>query len=405
MKNNNIANVGGGAAGLMAAGFAARQDNKVTIFEKWNIGKKVLISGNGRCNLTNKCDVKELVRNTVTNGKFLYNAFYSFTSQQTIDFFNKLGLATKVERGNRVFPLSDNSVDVLKALKKFLAGKKIKIKYETVIGIKKEEKFKILTASHKSYEFDKVIITTGGKSFPGTGSTGDGYKFARELGHSIIEPKPALVPLKVKDKWLKELNQLKLKNVKAVILNKNKEIVYENFGELYFRDNYIDGPIIITASSVIDKIADKILSIDLKPALDEKKLDRRLIREFNCNRFYKNVLKNLIPLKMINLFIKFSHIPAQKKVNQITKAERYRIIKLLKNFRIHLQARMGFSRAIVTSGGIPVNEINPKTLESKICKGLYFAGEVIDVDALTGGFNLQIAWSTGYVAGKSAGEK
>ena len=411
-KQYDVMVIGGGAAGLMAAGTAASAGKRVVLLEKNPVlGKKLLITGKGRCNLTNYCDVNELITNTPTNGKFLTNAFYRFTAFDSLTFFNNIGLETKIERGNRVFPKSDKAIDVVQKLIKYNSSNKVEIIHSAVLNVQRfGQIFAAKLIDGEVIRAEKMIIATGGKSYPGTGSTGDGYKFARSFGHSVTGFKPALVPLEAMEfepqnsrVRVPALQGLSLKNAAIKITNKDNKKVYEDFGELLFTHFGVSGPVILSASSHLSSINDHILSIDLKPALNEETLDLRLQREFkeNSNKQFQNVLKHLLPSKMIPVFIILSQVSAEKKVHQINRTERLNILKLFKNFKIKLDKFRSIKEAIITSGGVNVSEINPKTMESKLVPGLYFAGEIIDVDAYTGGFNLQIAWSTGYVAGGS----
>jgi predicted flavoprotein YhiN len=446
MQNYDVIVIGGGAAGLMAAGTAAKRGRKTLLIEKNPVlGKKLLITGKGRCNLTNYCDVPELIENILRNGKFLINAFYKFSSYDTISFFSDLGLETKIERGNRVFPVSDKAKDVVERMIKYTIGNGVEVIHNAAREIMKfGNLFAVKLINDDVFRSEKIIIATGGKSYPGTGSTGDGYKFARQLGHKITRFKPSLVPIEAREflnscEWLKtfamvadqisnnidektptitevsqaqpsvrsyhvsDLQGLSLKNCAIKIYDKNNKKVYEDFGEMLFTHFGVSGPIILSASSHVKKIEEHTLVFDLKPALDEEKLDLRLQRDFkeNSNKEYQNILKNLLPSKMIPIFIELSGIPAKMKVHQIKREDRKIIVSLLKNLAIKLEKFRPIKEAIITSGGVEVKEINPKTMESKLVPGLYFAGEVIDVDGHTGGFNLQIAWSTGFVAGSS----
>ncbi len=402
-----IAIIGGGAAGMMAAILAAQNGAKVTILEKNEIlGKKILISGKGRCNITNFCEPKEVIANTPTNSKFLYNSLFQFNSFDVVDFFNRNGLETKIERGNRVFPVSDNAADVVKILTAKLKKIDVTIIYQAAKDILRVGKiFAIKLANGEVLRAEKLIIATGGKSYPGTGSTGDGYKFARKFGHKINKFKPSLVPIETTEKWVTELQGLSLKNASIKIYDANNKIVYDDFGEMLFTHFGVSGPLILSASSHLHKVENHKLIIDLKPALTEEKLNIRIQRDFaeNPKKQFETVLKLFLPKKMIPIFIKFTGISANKQVNQISKTERKCLLHFLKNLEIKLSKLRSIKEAIITSGGVDVKEINPKTMESKIEKNLFFAGEIIDVDAYTGGFNLQIAWSTGFVAGKSAG--
>ncbi|MBR3162659.1 MAG: NAD(P)/FAD-dependent oxidoreductase [Clostridia bacterium] len=412
--------IGGGPAGMMAAIAAAESGNKVILIEKMNsLGRKLLISGKGRCNITSSLDMDEFIKNIPGNGKFLYSSFQNFTNQDIIELLKKQGLETKVERGNRVFPVTDKSVDVLKCFTKKLKELDVKIMLNTQVKeilVHDEESKSIKGVKIESGEeilADKVIIATGGKSYPLTGSTGDGYKFAQELGHTITTIRPSLVPLECFEKDIcKNMQGLSLKNVKIKIQDEEKnKLIYEDFGEMLFTHFGVSGPTILSSSAhlVRYKNIEELLKskniklhIDLKPALTEEKLDERILRDFEKekNKQFKNSLDKLLPQKMISIVINLSEINPEKKINEITKQERAKLVKLLKNFELHISRFRTIDEAIVTSGGINIKEINPKTMESKIVKGLYFAGEVIDVDAYTGGFNLQIAYSTGYTAGK-----
>ena len=407
--------IGGGPAGMMAA-ITAKENHKgdeVIILEKnSSLGKKLLITGKGRCNITSSLDVSEFIKNIPGNGMFLYSAFQKFTNEDIIDFLNKNGVETKVERGNRVFPVSDKSKDVLYAFEKELKRLHVKIKFNTeVLDIVKEEKFIIKTNKGK-IEADKLIIATGGKSYSVTGSTGDGYEFAKKFGHTIKEIKASLVPLEIKEQEeCKNMQGLSLRNVSIKIkdINKNKSI-YEDFGEMLFTHFGVSGPIVLSGSAhlIRYKNIEELLKqnkvklyIDLKPALTEEQLDLRIRRDFEefKNKEFKNSLFDLLPKKMVEFIIEKSNINPNKKVNEITKEERKQLVKLLKNVEFTIKNTRPVEEAIITAGGINVKEINPSTMESKLVKDLYFAGEVIDVDAYTGGFNLQIAYSTGFVAG------
>ncbi|WP_242939248.1 BaiN/RdsA family NAD(P)/FAD-dependent oxidoreductase [Tepidibacter thalassicus] len=391
---------------MLAAATAGSKGKDVILIEKNDIlGKKLLITGKGRCNITNDCDIEELIENVPVNGKFLYSAFYTFTNADVVNLFNKLGVKTKVERGKRVFPVSDKSRDVVKALERYMRQNNVKIiKGEVSKVISKENKIsQVVLNNGKIIKCDSVIIATGGLSYPQTGSTGDGYKFARENGHTVTKIKPSLVPLEVKEEWVKKINGLTLKNVSIYVLNKKNKKIYDDFGEMNFTNYGVSGPVILSASSYmgdIEKEKYKII-IDLKPALSEEKLDKRIQRDFEkySTKHFSNSLNDLLPKKIIPVIIELSKIPANKVVNQISKQERKNLVKLLKNITLEVKKYRPIKEAIITSGGIKIDEINPSTMESKIIKGLFFAGEVIDVDAYTGGFNLQIAFSTGYLAG------
>ncbi len=412
MKNEVIV-IGAGPAGLMAAIQAAKNsDNNVTIIEKnEKIGKKLFITGKGRCNITNASDLDNIFSNIVTNKKFLYSAFYTFTNDQVIDFFEELGLRTKVERGNRVFPVSDKSSDVISflsnELKRLSINLVLKTKVERINISDKEKKVQSVTLDNKNtIKADKIIVATGGNSYQTTGSNGDGYKLLKDLGHTINDIYPALVPLEVKEDNIKQLQGLSLKNIEASLII-GKKVVYKEFGEMLFTHFGVSGPALLSGSSYITKDLAKgnlvKLSIDLKPALTEKQLDDRILRDFSelTNKDYKNSLDKLLPKKLIPIVIERSEINPNKKVNEITKEERRQLIETIKNFSFTISKTRGFNEAIITKGGINVNEINPANMESKIVSGLFVIGELLDIDALTGGYNLQVAWSTGYLAGIS----
>ena len=422
--------IGGGPAGMMSAISASKKGHQVTLIEKMpTLGRKLLITGKGRCNITSSLDMSKFIENTPTNGKFLYSCFQNFTNQDMIEFLKEQGLEVKEERGNRIFPITDKSQDVLKCFTDKLKEQKIKIKYNTKaieLLVTKNEKqkeennlkiegVKILNQNReKILKADKVILATGGKSYPLTGSTGDGYRLAKKVGHTITELRPSLIPLETYDlETCKKLQGLTLKNVAITITDteKNKKI-YEDFGEMIFTHFGVSGPIILSASAHLTRYKNNlekmknrkiILKIDLKPALSEEKLEERIIRDFKelKNKQFKNSLDKLLPQKMIPIILKKSEIQENKKVNEITKEERKQLVHLLKNLKIEVKGFRPIEEAIITSGGISTKEINPKTMESKIVKGLYFAGEIIDVDSYTGGFNLQITYSTGYTAGNS----
>lgn len=409
--------IGGGPAGMLAGISAAENGNKVIILEKMEkTGKKLLITGKGRCNITNNGDLDEFMKNIPENSKFLFSSFNQYSNKDIINLLNSEGVSTKVERGGRVFPVSDKSIDVLEALKRKLKKLDVEIKtnFEVTKILTENGIAKGIEGKNKEQLFaDKVILATGGMSYPVTGSTGDGYKMAKELGHTVTEIKPSLVPLisTGKSKELcQEMQGLSLKNIAIKIKCEDKEI-YNDFGEMLFTHFGVSGPVILSASAVLVRYKNitklmqenKVkLVIDLKPALDNQKLDHRFLRDFEelKNKEFKNSLEKLLPRKMINTFIKLTGIDPEKRVNVITKEERKTIVNTLKNFEITLNGFGSIDEAIITKGGIGLKEINPKTMESKIIKGLYFAGEIMDLDAFTGGFNLQIAWSTGYSAGK-----
>lgn len=405
--------VGGGAAGMMAAVFAARQGGKVHLLEKnEKLGKKLFITGKGRCNLTNAADIEELFNAVVSNPKFLYSSFYSFTNDQTIDFFEELGVKTKVERGGRVFPQSDHSSDVISALSRELSRLGVEVSLNTKVKeliVEEGRVTGVLLASGKKMVSDAVIVASGGISYPSTGSTGDGYRFAKECGHKVTELLPSLVPMEVKEWYAKELMGLSLRNIEIRITDGKKKL-YEEFGEMLFTHYGVTGPVILSASSVVGKGLKKkelTLHIDLKPALTEEQLDRRVLREFeaNQNRQFKNSVDSLFPAKLKPVMVELSGIPEEKKVNEITREERSRFVHLIKDLTMTLTGLRGYNEAIITKGGVSVREIDPGSMESKNVEGLYFAGEVLDLDAVTGGYNLQIAWSTGYLAGINAAQE
>lgn len=397
-----IAVIGGGASGLMAAGTAAFYGSDVTIFEKNRIlGRKLLITGKGRCNVTNNCSMEEFMNNIPSNNKFLYGAFSNFTSEDTMNFFEDLGVKLKTERGNRVFPVSDRSADIVNALKKYIKNNNVKVTHDEVLSVTKEENSFWVTSSKGKSLFDKIIVATGGKSYPDTGSTGFGYKIAEDFGHSIMPIKPSLVPLVIEEDTCKKLQGLSLKNITLSLYKENK-LIYSELGEMLFTHFGMSGPLVLSASSHIKDLNSRYnITIDLKPGLDEKKLDERILRDFsqNLNRDFSNSLSKLLPQKLIPEIVKLSKIPFDKKVNAITKEERQNLCYLMKNMQFTVKDFRPIDEAIITSGGVNTKEINPKTMESKMCEGLYFCGEVIDVDGYTGGFNLQIAFSTGYLAG------
>ena len=435
--------IGGGPAGMLAAISSAKSGNEVTILEKMNmLGKKLLITGKGRCNITSSIPIEDFIKNIPGNGMFMYSSFNNFNNTDIIKMLEEEGVKTKVERGNRVFPVSDKSQDVQKALIKVIDKLNVKVilnanveeilvKPKKIAETKEIEEKKqnikelgekvaygvkaIIDGKNNTILADKIILATGGKSYPGTGSTGDGYKMAKKLGHTIIDVKPSLVPLTVRKSYdlelCREMQGLSLKNVRIQIkdIQKNK-IIYEDFGEMLFTHFGVSGPIILSGSSHLRRYKDIeellknekiVLSIDLKPALAEEILDERILRDFEQekNKEFKNSLDKLLPKKMIEPIIKLSGIVPNKKVNEITKKERKHLVQILKNLEIILDGFRPIDEAIITAGGISIKEINPKTMESKLIKNLYFAGEIIDVDAYTGGFNLQIAYSTGYTAG------
>lgn len=402
-----IAVVGAGPAGLLAAATAAGYGAEVTLFERnEKPGKKLYITGKGRCNLTNLCSPNDFLSKVVSNPKFLYSAIFSFAPEDTVDLVERFGTPTKVERGNRVFPLSDKASDVTRALVRNCESVGVEFLYENVESIASDNGKLTVKTAKGAILFDRVILACGGVSYPSTGSNGDGYKLAKALGHTIVKPTPALVPLFLIDD-VSMLEGLSLKNVTASITDGNK--TYSQFGEMLFTAKGVSGPIILSLSSLInrvDSVSKLCLSIDLKPALDFDKLDKRVLADFDKfkNKQFKNALDELLPKSLIPFVIARSEILPNKPVNSISKTERERLVSTIKSLSFRIKALGPIEAGIVTAGGISVSEINPKTMESKLVKGLYFAGEMIDVDAFTGGYNIQIALSTGYVAGKSAGE-
>lgn len=416
----NVIVIGGGPAGMMAAITAAEYGNNVTIIEKnSDFGKKLLITGKGRCNITSSLYMSEFIKNTPGNGQFLYSAFQNYTNTDIIDFLKNQGLEVKEERGNRIFPVTDKSIDVLNCFKSKINELKIKKLFNTrvqkilvqngeVLGVRTEKEI---------IQTDKIILATGGKSYPLTGSTGDGYLIAKNIGHKVTEIRPSLVPLVIYEKnECKEMQGLSLRNVGIKIIDESKnKLIYEDFGEMIFTHFGISGPTILSGSAHLVRYKEidnlmkeqKIkLQIDLKPALTEEQLDERILRDFKefKNKQFKHALDKLLPQKMIPIVIEKTKINEEKRVNEITKEERRNLVKLLKKFELTIKDFRPVEEAIITSGGINIKEINPKTMESKLVKGLYFAGEIIDVDSYTGGFNLQIAYSTGYTAGMHVGD-
>ena len=405
----NVVITGGGPAGMMAAITAARRGFKVKLVEKnEKLGKKLFITGKGRCNITNAGDSEDLFNSIVTNRKFMFSSFNGFSNYDTLGFFDDLGLHIKIERGNRVFPESDHSSDVIGALNRELKRLSVDVRLNTEVkdiivnGGKATGVVVKCSGKESTIQADNVIVATGGNSYQSTGSTGDGYRFARKLGHSVTPIVPALVPFNVAEDWESDLQGLSLKNVSIVVLDGKQEI-YSDFGEMLFTHFGVSGPLILSASSfAARRIKEHPLKlvIDLKPALSQEQLDERILRDFDeeKNKAFKNSLDKLLPKKMIPVIVRLSDIDGNKKVNEITKQERQKLVSLIKGLELTITGLRGFNEAIITQGGINVREINPTTMESKLVKNLYFAGEVLDVDALTGGFNLQIAWSTGYAA-------
>ena len=408
--------IGGGPAGMMAAISAAENKNEVILIEKNSLlGKKLLITGKGRCNITNSIDIDEFIPNIPGNGKFLYSAFKNFTNEDIINLLKEEGLKVKTERGNRVFPVTDNSKDVLNCFIKRLKKLKVKILLNTKVDnliVENNKACGVVTNKGNIYA-EKIILATGGKSYSATGSTGDGYRMAKQLGHEIVKIRGSLVPLVADKKICSRLQGLSLRNVKIKMTDiDDKKCIYEDFGEMIFTHFGVSGPTILSGSAHLlryKNIEEKLnnsnikLFVDLKPALDKEQLNFRILRDFseNINKEFKNSLDKLLPQKLIPVIVDLSGIKENKKVNEITKEERLRLIDLLKNFEVNINGFRSVEDAIVTAGGVSINQINPKTMESKIINNLYFAGEIIDVDAYTGGFNLQIAYSTGFTAGKN----
>ena len=401
--------IGGGAAGMMASVFAARNGHEVHIFEKnEKTGKKLYITGKGRCNLTNACKMDTLFAGICSNEKFLYSAFYGFTNQDAMNFFEDAGVELKVERGSRVFPKSDRSADVLDGLRRQMKQAGVQVHLHTEVADVITEGGRavgICLSDGRKIIGDAVVVATGGLSYASTGSTGDGYRFAEKLGHKVIPCQPALVPFNIREHFVKELQGLSLKNVDICIRNGKKEL-YREFGEMLFTHFGVSGPLILTASSFVGKLVAKqelSLVLDLKPALTLEQLDQRILRDFeeHKNKAFKNAVTGLFPAKLIPVMISLSGINTEKKVHEISREERQHFAYLIKNLEMTITGLRGFEEAIITRGGISVKEINPSTMESKLIPNLYFIGEVLDLDAVTGGFNLQIAWSTAYAAGNA----
>lgn len=410
MADRKVIVIGAGAAGMMAAYSSALCGNKVTVFERnEKAGKKLFITGKGRCNITNDSDVETILNNIITNRKFMYSAIYSFSNEDVKAFFEENGLHLKVERGNRIFPVSDKSSDVINTLKKALRNENVEIEYNILVKdlVVEDNTVKgvVLKDGRKVYA-DKVIMATGGMSYPMTGSDGKGFDILRKYGHTITDLSPALVPMNVKEEFAKELQGLSLKNVDISFYRNevDKKPVYEEFGEMLFTHFGISGPIVLSGSSVAGKYLKEgnlIARIDLKPALSKEQLDDRILREFTngINKDIVNVMDNLLPKKLIPVMLDYCEIESHKKVNSISKEERNRMVEAFKGLKLTITSLRGFNEAIITQGGIKVKEVDPGTMESKIISNLYLAGEMLDVDALTGGYNLQIAWSTGRLAG------
>lgn len=405
--------IGGGAAGMFAAITAARCGHQVFLYEKnEKLGKKLFITGKGRCNLTNACDIDTLFSSVVTNSRFLYSSFYGFTNQDAVDFFEGIGLRTKVERGNRVFPCSDHSSDVIRSLEREMGRLGVELHLNTeVTGVADENGVfsHVILRDGSRVTGDACIVATGGLSYQTTGSTGDGYRFARQAGHQVTECMPSLVPMEVKESWPARLQGLSLRNVRASIYDGRKK-VYDDFGEMLFTHYGVSGPLMLSASSIVaERLQKKELQlyIDLKPALSDETLHQRVLRDFeeNQNKQFKNAVGKLFPARLAPVMIELSGIPSEKKVNIISREERQEFVRLIRRLPVTLTGLRGYNEAVITKGGVKVREIDPATMESKLVKGLYFVGEVLDVDALTGGFNLQIAWSTAYAAGTAIGKE
>ena len=427
--------IGGGAAGMMAAVFAAKSGAAVELYEKnEKLGKKLYITGKGRCNLTNDCGVEELLQHVCVNGKFLYSGFYGFTAQDAMAFFQEAGTPVKTERGGRVFPVSDHACDVTAALERKMRQYGVKIHLNTEVkGLLLEEgRTAGIRLSGREERFDRVIVATGGLSYPVTGSTGDGYRFAQEAGHEVTKCFPALVPMNVKEAWVKELQGLSLRNVRISIREmpdvggdrqsipgggpegkakrqRGKGVLYEEFGEMLFTHFGVSGPLMLTASSYVGKLLRERplgMSIDLKPALTRGQLDARVLRDFEAspNKSFKNVVSGLFPAKLLPVMVSLSGIQPEKKAHLITREERLGFVDRIRNLELTLTGLRDYREAVITRGGVAVQGVNPSTMESRLTPGLYFAGEVLDLDAVTGGYNLQIAWSTGYLAGTAAGK-
>lgn len=402
--------VGGGPAGMMAAITAADKFNTVLIEKNDKLGRKMFISGKGRCNITNAKDIGEFFDFIPGNPHFLYSSLYSFTNEDTMNFFNKLGVKLKIERGDRVFPESDKSSDIISAMEKEMRKKGVNIRLNSKVKnfIYENNTIKAVQLDDDSIiKGDYFVLCTGGMSYPQTGSSGEGYNFAEELGHNIAEIKPSLVPITVEEEWIKELQGLSLKNVELSIVNNKNKVLFKEFGEMLFTHFGISGPISLSGSRFVSKEPNLKAVINLKPALSFEELDKRIQKDFikYTNKDFKNSLDDLLPKKIIDVVIRLSGIDPDKKVNLITREERQNLVNLLHSFTLKIKGLRPIAEAIVTAGGINVKEIDPSTMQSKICKNLYFAGEIIDVDAYTGGFNIQIALSTGYLAGTKIGEE
>lgn len=406
---SNVIVTGGGAAGMMAAYAAAERGHSVLLLEKnEKLGKKLFITGKGRCNVTNACGQDELFENVVSNPKFLYSAFYDFDNRQVMELIENAGCPLKVERGERVFPVSDHSSDIIAALERLLRKAGVEVRLRTAVSevlVREGRACGVRAADGGVCKADAVVLATGGLSYPATGSTGDGYRMAERIGHTVRECRPALVPMEIREPWCGQLQGLSLKNVTLTMCCGAKKI-WQGFGEMLFTHFGVSGPLVLSASSFYHKCKkpeEATVTIDLKPALTSEQLDRRILREFeqNLNRQFKNVIGSLYPAKLTPVMISLSGIDGEKKIHDITRQEREQLVGITKNLRMHISGLRGYAEAVITQGGISAREVNPSTMESKLVRGLYFAGEVLDLDAVTGGFNLQIAWSTGHLAGSS----
>lgn len=401
--------IGGGPAGIMSAITAAENHDVILIEKNEKLGKKLFITGKGRCNVTNAKDISEFFDYIPGNPEFLYSSLYTYTNENVMNFFENIGVKLKVERGDRVFPESDKSSDIIKGLEQELIKRNVNIKLNAKVKdiILNEGKIvELILQDDSRIKGDYFILATGGASYPQTGSSGEGFNFAKKAGHKIISLKPSLVPIELEEEWIKELQGLSLKNVEVKI-KKNNKVIYKEFGEMLFTHFGISGPIVLSSSRFVESNLSMQAVIDLKPALSEEELDKRIQKDFTkyINKDFKNSLDDLLPKKLINIIIKLSSIPEDKKVNSITKEERKSLVYLIKNLTFNIKGLRPIAEAIVTAGGVNVKEIDPSTMKSKLVDNLYFAGEVIDVDAYTGGYNIQIAFSTGYLAGKMIGDK
>ncbi len=403
---SRVAVIGGGPAGMLCAATAANEGHDVTLFERnEKLGKKLFITGKGRCNLTNSAEIKDFFENIPRNHRFLYSALYGFTNDDLVELINAQGVPTKVERGGRIFPQSDKSSDILRAMANYVKRSGTKIRLNThVESVNKANECFLVEVNGKKESFDTVVVATGGASYPSTGSTGDGYVFARTLGHTVTPIVPSLISLETQEDWPKELMGLSLKNVTLTAYNKKDKEVYSELGEMLFTHFGVSGPLVLSASSrIADDPSGARLTIDLKPGLDMEELDRRLVRDFqqNSRKSFQNALDGLFPHRLIPIMVQLSNIDPNTETNSITREQRHEFASLIKKLPITVKAAMPIDQAIITRGGVNVKEIDPSTMESKLVSGLYFAGELIDVDAYTGGFNIQIACSTGVLAGRS----